>query len=128
MDNADVTIIGVVADFRNRGLVIPPQPQIIGLYWQHPIVNYGFKDFVVRTAVDPRTLSHQITEQLHALDPDIPLAEVQSFDEIVQRRARRNVVLAQFLLDGELSAAVRAAMQARILDTLRLRTHTNRAP
>ena len=110
MDNADVTIIGIVADFRNRGLVIPPQPQIIGLYWQHPIVNYGFKDFVVRTAVDPRTLSHQITEQLHALDPDIPLAEVQSFDEIVQRqigdRHFITMLLSSFAVTGLVLALV----------------------
>lgn len=110
MDNADVTIIGVVADFRNRGLVIPPQPQIIGLYWQHPIVNYGFKDFVVRTAVDPQTLSHQITEQLHALDPAIPLAEVQTFDEIIQRqigdRHFITVLLSSFAVTGLVLALV----------------------
>ena len=86
MDNADVTIVGVIGDFRNRGLVLAPQPQIIGLYSQHPIVNFGFKDIVVRTASAPRTVSREIETQLHGLDPDIPLAEVQTFDEVVQRQ------------------------------------------
>ena len=85
MDNADVTIVGVIGDFRNHGLVLDPQPQIIGLYSQHPIVNFGFKDIVVRTASEPRTVSREIANQLHALDPDMPLAEVQTFDEVVQR-------------------------------------------
>jgi putative ABC transport system permease protein len=86
MDNADVTIVGVIGNFRNRGLMLDPEPQIVGLYSQHPVVNYAFKDIVVRTASDSRTLSRQIESQLHALDPDIPLAEVQTMDEIVQRQ------------------------------------------
>src|SRR5580658_716283 len=49
-DSADVSIIGVIADFRNNGLASPPEPQIIVLYSQHPLVNYGFKDIVIRTA------------------------------------------------------------------------------
>ena len=109
-DNADVTIVGVVADFRNRGLVLPPQPQIIGLYWQHPIVNFGFKDVVVRTAVDPRALSQQIADQLHAVDLDIPLAEVQTFDEVIQYqigdRRFTTVLLSAFATTGLLLALV----------------------
>jgi putative ABC transport system permease protein len=85
-DDVDVIIVGVIADFRNGGLAGSPQPQIIGLYSQHPIVNYGFKDLVVRTAAEPRVLSRTIADQLHSLDPDIPLAEVQTFDEIVERQ------------------------------------------
>jgi putative ABC transport system permease protein len=57
-DSADVTLIGVVGDFRNAGLVQPPEPQITVLYSQHPFVNYGFKDIVIRTASEaasPRT-------------------------------------------------------------------------
>ena len=85
-DDADVTIVGVVGDFRNRGLVLAPQPQIIGLYSQHPIVNFGFKDIVVRTAAELRAVSREIASQLYALDPDMPLAEVQTFDEVIQHQ------------------------------------------
>ena len=42
-DNADVTIVGVISDFKNRGLALSPEPQIVGLYSQHPIVNFGFR-------------------------------------------------------------------------------------
>lgn len=85
-DDADVTIVGVVGDFRNRGLVLAPQPQIIGLYSQHPIVNFGFKDIVVRTAAELRAVSREIASQLYALDSDMPLAEVQTFDEVIQHQ------------------------------------------
>ena len=109
-DNADVTIVGVVADFRNRGLVLPPQPQIIGLYSQHPIVNFGFKDVVVRTALDARALSQEVADQLHALDPDIPLAEVQTFDEVIEHqigdRRFTTVLLSAFAITGLVLALV----------------------
>jgi len=85
-DDTDVIIVGVIANFRNGGLAGSPQPQIIGLYSQHPVVNYGFKDLVVRTVAEPRVLLRVIADQLHSLDPDMPLAEVQTFDEIVKRQ------------------------------------------
>jgi putative ABC transport system permease protein len=109
-DNADVIVVGVVADFRNRGLVLPPQPQIIGLYSQHPKVNFGFKDVVVRTSLNARAFSQEVADQLHALDPDIPLAEVQTFDEVIQYQIgdRRfiTVLLSAFAITGLILAIV----------------------
>jgi hypothetical protein len=82
----------------------------IGLYSQHPIVNFGFKDIVVRTALAPRLLVHQIADQLHALDPDMPLAEVQIFDEIVQRQVGdkrfTTILLSSFAIAGLVLAVV----------------------
>jgi putative ABC transport system permease protein len=83
-DSSDVTIIGIVGDFKNAGLASPPEPQITVLYAQHPLVNFGFKDILVRAASDPRLLTAEIRRQLHALDPDMPFAEVQTMDELVQ--------------------------------------------
>jgi putative ABC transport system permease protein len=110
MDNADVTIVGVIGDFRNSGLTLPLQPQIIGLYSQHRIVNYGFKDIIVRTASEPRLLSRKIADQLHALDPDMPLAEIQTFHEIVQRQIGdkrvTTILLTSFAIMGLVLAVV----------------------
>ena len=109
-DSADVTIIGVVGDFRNAGLALPPEPQITVLYSQHPLVNYGFKDIVVRTAAEPRLLIPEIRRQLHELDPDMPFAEVQTMEELVEAKtgAQRftTVLLASFALAGLVLAVV----------------------
>ena len=109
-DDIDVTIIGIFNDFRNRGLAESPEPQIIGLYSQQPIVNFGFKDIVVRTASEPRLLVSQIANQLHALDPDMPLAEVQTFDELVQREVGdkqfTTILLSSFAIAGLVLAIV----------------------
>jgi putative ABC transport system permease protein len=85
-DSSDVTIIGVTGGFKNAGLKLPPQPQILVLYAQHPIVNYGFKDIVIRTTGEPHSMEAAIREQLRYMDSDMPLAEVQTIDELVTAR------------------------------------------
>jgi predicted permease len=109
-DSADVTIIGVVGDFRNAGLAHPPEPQITVLYSQHPVVNYGFKDIVIRTASEPRLLVPEIRRTLHELDPDMPFAEVQTIEELVlaQTGGQRftTILLASFAAAGLLLAVV----------------------
>jgi len=109
-DSADVTIIGVVGDFRNAGLAHPPEPQITVLYSQHPVVNYGFKDIVIRTDSEPRLLVPEIGRQLHELDPDMPFAEVQTMEELVlaQTGGQRftTILLASFAAAGLLLAVV----------------------
>jgi putative ABC transport system permease protein len=109
-DSADVTIIGIVGDLRNAGLALPPQPQIIVLYSQHPLVNYGFKDIVVRTAAEPRFLVPQIRAQLHELNPDMPFSEVQTMDEVVEAQTGgqrfTTILLASFAAAGLALAVV----------------------
>jgi len=109
-DSADVTIIGVVGDFRNTGLALPPEPQITVLYSQHPLVNYGFKDIVIRTASDPRSLASEIRNQLHRLDRDMPFSEVQTMEELVEAQtgAQRftTILLGSFAAAGLVLAVV----------------------
>jgi putative ABC transport system permease protein len=109
-DSADVTIIGVMGDFKNAGLALPPEPQITVLYSQHPLVNYGFKDIVIRTASEPRLLLPEIRRQLHELDPDMPFAEVQTMDEIVEAQTGgqrfTTILLASFAAAGLALAVV----------------------
>src|SRR5207248_3341345 len=56
-DESDVTIVGVAGDFRNAGLTARPEPHLTVLYSQHPLVNFGFKDIIIRTASDPHVLA-----------------------------------------------------------------------
>jgi len=109
-DAADVTIVGVVGDFRNAGLALPPEPHITVLYSQHPLVNFGFKDIVIRTVSEPRQLAPEIRRQLQQLDPDLPFAEVQTVEELVQRQTGGQrftaVLLALFAAAGLALAVV----------------------
>ena len=103
-DSADVTIVGVTGDFRNAGLRLPAEPQIVVLYSQHPLVNYGFKDIVIRTALGPRLLAPAVRRQLHELDSDMPFAEVQTMDELLEEKTSgerlTTVLLSSFAAAG----------------------------
>jgi len=103
-DDVDVTIIGVIGDFKNAGLAHAPQPQITVLYSQNPLVNGGFKDILIRTTSEPHLLEPEIRTQLRALDSDMPFAEVQTIDELVERQTGgqrfTTVLLASFALAG----------------------------
>jgi putative ABC transport system permease protein len=84
--NLRFTIIGVIGDAMNRGLALPPAPQLTTLFRQTPDLNYGFKNLIVRTSLDPLELATPIRQQLHGLDADLPFAEVSSMDEIMQQQ------------------------------------------
>lgn len=84
--NLRFTIIGVIGDTMNRGLALPPLPQLTALFRQTPDLNYGFKNLIVRTALDPLQLAPSIRRQLHLLDADLPFAEVSSMDEIMEQQ------------------------------------------
>ena len=71
------TIIGVVRNFMNRGLALPPAPQLFSLFRQLPERS---KDNVVRTATNPESMAPAVARELKALDADIPLGEIRSME------------------------------------------------
>jgi putative ABC transport system permease protein len=84
--NIRFTIIGVMGNIMNRGLALPPESQITALFRQTPDLNYGFKNLIVRTALDPLQLVTPVRQQLHSLDANLPFAEVFSMDQIMQQQ------------------------------------------
>jgi putative ABC transport system permease protein len=81
--NDRLMIVGVVADAMNRGVALPTEPEIVGLYRQLPDLNFGFKNLLVRTTLDPLQLSTPVRQQLHSLDANLPFAEVSTMNEIM---------------------------------------------
>jgi len=86
-----LTIIGVMADTKNRGLALPPDPDLIGLYSQNPEQNYGFKRVTLHTGLPPASLIASLRAEVRAIDNDLPLFEVRTMDEIVARESADNV-------------------------------------
>jgi predicted permease len=76
----NITIVGVVRNFMNRGMALPPAPQIFTLFQQVPGLNFGFKDIVVRTAADPESIVPAVARELKSLDADVPLGETRSME------------------------------------------------
>ena len=82
-----ITIVGVFRDAKNDGLASPPRAHLIGLYRQLPEFNIEFKDIVVRSSGDPHALAAPMRATLAAMDPDMPLAEVATMEEVVASAA-----------------------------------------
>jgi putative ABC transport system permease protein len=104
------TIVGVTGDSLNRGLALPPEPQLTALFRQIPNLNFGFKNLIVRTALDPLQLAEPIRQQLHTLDPNVPFAEVYSMDQIMEQdtadRRYTTGLLALFAIFGVVLAGI----------------------
>jgi putative ABC transport system permease protein len=104
------TVIGVMADSKNDGLALPVEPQLITLFRQMPSVNFGFKDVLVRSATAPETIEKAMQQQLHSIDPRLPLSEMMPMDEHIadQTTDRRftGEILAAFAVLGLVLAVV----------------------
>jgi hypothetical protein len=105
-----VTISGVMRDNRDQGLALPVAPQLIGLFRQMPKVNSGFKDLLVRSDVALHPLESSIEQQLHALDPQLPLSEQERMrgllDDLTAVQRFTGVILASFAAIGLLLAVI----------------------
>lgn len=95
-----VTIAGVMRDNRDQGLGLPVAPQLIALFRQTPAVNSGFKDVLVRSSVRPEAVEQAVAQQVHALDPQLPLSEVETMSEylgdLTAVKRLTSVILASF--------------------------------
>jgi putative ABC transport system permease protein len=86
-------IVGVVGDVKETALAEEANPAI---YWPHPREPYQFMNFVLRAAIDPAHLSAAATKEIHALDPDQPVSDIRSLDQVVAKsiaRPRFNALL-----------------------------------
>jgi putative ABC transport system permease protein len=86
-------IVGVVGDVKETALAEEANPAI---YWPHPREAYQFMNFVLRAAIDPVALSAAAVREIHALDPDQPVTEIRTLDQVVAKsiaRPRFNALL-----------------------------------
>ena len=73
-------VVGVAADVRNRGLAQDTEAQ---LYLPFPQLAWGNMNLLVRTAVPPQSLTHEVRAQIAALDPDQPVTNIQTVGDLM---------------------------------------------
>jgi len=73
-------IVGVAANVKNNGLAVDPEPQ---LYLPFPQLPWGNMNLLVRTAIDPHQLISTLRQQVYAVDPDQPVTQIQTMDELL---------------------------------------------
>ena len=80
------TVVGVVADIKHSSLREPASAEMFVPYTQNDLrvwPSMQSMQFVLRTKAEPASLSRQIQGTVHAIDPEIPIAEMATLTEIV---------------------------------------------
>jgi putative ABC transport system permease protein len=82
-----LTIVGIAKDIKHQGLDIRPKPE---MYFLHSQNAYGtalgvarYMTVVARTSSGPITLAGPIKSIVQALDKDLPLARIQTMDQVL---------------------------------------------
>jgi predicted permease len=84
------TIIGMVDDVKNAGLDRPAGTELYLPYRQPAGAGNSDMYVVMRTpAGDPRSLAAIVREQLNAIDPSLPLADVRLMEDVLTRAQAR---------------------------------------
>ena len=102
-----VEIVGVVADARLGSLDAETRAAV---YLPNAQLSVGLMTFVVRTAVPPLSLSNSVAGIVRKLDPEVPLADVRTMEQVVGLSLARprtlSVLLTAFAVIALLLAAV----------------------
>jgi putative ABC transport system permease protein len=72
-------IVGVFHNVRNGGIREDDFPEIEVPFWQSPWPTAGM---AVRTQGDPAAMTKSIAAAIHSVDPNLPLANIRTMDQI----------------------------------------------
>jgi putative ABC transport system permease protein len=96
-ENPPGEIVGVTGDVRHMGLDAPVRPAV---YYPQSHLFFNFGTVIVQTRSDPLSLARPLTNLVHQLDPELPVAEVGTMqrwiDESVARPRFQSGLLASF--------------------------------
>jgi len=99
-------IVGVVADARQKELHTPPEPTIFVNNLQAPMY---FAHLAVRTSGDPGRMARAVEDAIHRVDPDQPVTQVQTMDQVFSNSvAQPRLQLVLLLLFGGLAGLLAA--------------------
>ena len=79
--NLDAEVIGIVGDSRERGPASAPSLMVYLPYGPNALTT----EFVVHTRIRPLALAPAVRSIVASLDAGLPVADVRSFEEVVQR-------------------------------------------
>jgi putative ABC transport system permease protein len=78
---AAAEVVGVLRDVRNASLAAAPAPEV---FLPFPQLPWTFVCFDIRTSVEPHSLIATARHEIAAVDPDQPVSEVHTGEELVE--------------------------------------------
>jgi putative ABC transport system permease protein len=103
----EVEIVGVVGDVKYSALDVDTPAAV---YLPHPQWPLSMMTFVVRTRLDPVSLVPGVATAVRALDPELPLADVKTMEEVVDSTVARPRTVSALLAAFALIALVLAGV------------------
>ncbi|HEX5473927.1 MAG TPA: ADOP family duplicated permease [Vicinamibacterales bacterium] len=77
-----LTVIGIVGDVKQEGLSDPPTPTVYQYAREMPMNSYML---AIRTSTPPASLATAATAALRAIDPQQPIEEVRTMDDVLNQ-------------------------------------------
>ena len=81
LNDTPYKVVGVIADVKDYGLDQPARPSVYLPFAQHWLDRYNSFAVVLRTSVDPYSLTSAAREVLHRMDPDLAMTRVTTMAE-----------------------------------------------
>ncbi len=97
----DREVVGIVGDVRVRGLERSSEPQVYLSYKQVPdgwIIGYTPKDLAVRSSQPPEHLIPEVRRIIASADPEQPISQVRTMEEIVAGETESRTVQMRVLI------------------------------
>ena len=106
-ENVPTEIIGVVGDSKHVGLDVGVEPMV---YWPHPELVYSGMTFMLRTRGDAAAVASAARNVIHSLDPQQPVGEVSTMEQLLSTSVARSRFSASLLTVFSIVALVMAAV------------------
>jgi predicted permease len=75
-------VVGIVGDVKELGLDQQDPPEV---YIPHAQLPTNAMDVVLRTSVDPLSMTRSVAAVVASVDPELPVARLQTLDDVVAR-------------------------------------------
>jgi putative ABC transport system permease protein len=100
-------IVGVVGDVKTDSGLPNVDPEVYEAWMQRPVASFSI---MLRSNVEPDSLTPALRHVLARLDPELPLLRVMSMDQVIDRQQRGNPLFEKLLGTFAILALVLSAI------------------
>ena len=100
-------IVGVVGNVKNYSLDPQNEPQVYEFYVQRPVASFSV---MLRSTVDPASLTPDLRHVVAQLDSELPLLRVMSMDGVIQVQRNGNPLFTRLLATFAILALILSAI------------------